>query len=138
MAISAELVGLSTGAFELTLEYLKTRKQFGQVIGAFQALQHRAARLYVEIVLARSAVAAAASALDSGSPDAARLVSLAKALAGQTAMHVTAEAVQMHGGIGVTEECDVGLFLKRARVCESLYGDALTHRQNWQRLGDYP
>ncbi len=138
VAVCAELVGISTGAFELTLDYLKTRRQFDQVIGAFQALQHRAARLYLELVLARAAVASAAQALDDGAPDAVRRISLAKARVGETAMRVTSEAVQMHGGIGVTEECDVGLFLKRARVCESLYGDALIHRERWQQLGGYP
>ena len=138
IAVCAELLGVCTAAFEMTLDYLKTRVQFGQPIGAFQALQHRAARLYVELTLARTAVYSAAHAIDIDGDDADRLVHLTKARIGEAAILITGEAIQMHGGIGVTEEHDIGLYLKRARVCEALYGDAAFHHERWRQLGGYP
>lgn len=133
---AAELLGLSAGAFEITLEYLKTRVQFGQTIGSFQALQHRAAELFTRIELARSAVEAALEALDAKSPDRARLVSLAKASAGETAHLATREMIQLHGGIGMTDEHDAGFYIKRSRVLETQWGSAAQHREAYaQALG---
>jgi alkylation response protein AidB-like acyl-CoA dehydrogenase len=143
VALSAELLGLATRAFELTLEYLKTRVQFGVPIGSFQALQHRAARLYIELELAKSAVRAAAARVDapedsaSGRQSLPRMASLAKARCSGVALHVTTEAIQMHGGIGVTDEHDIGLYLKRARAAELTFGDAAWHRERWARLAGY-
>jgi acyl-CoA dehydrogenase len=124
-------------AFERTLAYLKQRQQFGVVIGTFQALKHRAARLYVEVELARSAVMAAARALDESGPEARRLVCMAKARCSDAGMLVANEAVQMHGGIGMTDEHEIGFFLKRARAAELCFGDAAFHRDRWARLGGY-
>ncbi|WEL57767.1 acyl-CoA dehydrogenase [Pseudomonas kermanshahensis] len=127
VCLAAELLGAAEQLFAMTLDYLKTRVQFDVPIGAFQALQHRAARLHVELQLARSAVMAGLSALDDGKLSASergRLVSLAKWKAGETAAQVSNEAVQMHGGIGVTDELDVGLYLKRIRVAQASLGDS--------------
>ena len=127
VCLAAEMLGAAEQLFAMTLEYLKTRVQFDVPIGSFQALQHRAARLYVELQLARSAVMAGLSALDDGTLSASergRLVSLAKWKAGETAAQVSNEAVQMHGGIGVTDELDVGLYLKRIRVAQACLGDS--------------
>lgn len=125
--LAAELLGLAETAFGMTIEYLKTRVQFGAPIGSFQALQHRAARLYADLQLARSSVMAAFDQLDRStgdSPERRRLVSLAKWKAGQVAQKVSNEAIQMHGGIGVTDEYDLGLFLKRMRVAQNQLGNA--------------
>ena len=131
---AAELLGLSGGAFDTTLEYLKTRVQFGQTIGAFQALQHRAAKLYTRIELTRSAVEAALSAIDQQSPDRPLLVSIAKATAGETANLTTREMIQLHGGIGMTDDHDAGFYIKRSRVLESTWGSAAWHRDRFGRL----
>lgn len=136
--LAAELLGLAETAFAMTIEYLKTRVQFGAPIGSFQALQHRAARLYAELQLARSSVLGAFEQLDrstADSPERRRLVSLAKWKAGQVAQKVSNEAIQMHGGIGVTDEYDLGLFLKRMRVAQSQLGNAdyLCQRYNENR-----
>jgi len=128
--LAAELLGMSGAMFEMTLDYLKTRIQFDVPIGSFQALQHRAARLYVDLQLARSAVMAAFEVLEENNSDAAkraRLVSLGKWKANQTAQRVGNEAVQMHGGIGVTDEFDLGLFLKRIRVAQACLGGSDWH-----------
>ena len=106
-------------------------------IGSFQALKHRAAELFIEIELCRSAVMAAARAVDAGSADAAALVSLAKARCSDAAILVANEAIQMHGGIGMTDEHDIGFYLKRARVAELTFGDAAWHRARWARLAGY-
>lgn len=135
--LAAEMLGVATAAFELTLDYLQTRKQFGQLIGSFQALQHRAAIMFTELELTRSAVAAALSALDAGRADAPLLASLAKARAGETLHLVTNETVQMHGGIGMTDDHDAGLYLKRARVLEALYGGESYHRNRFARLSGF-
>lgn len=135
--LAAELLGIAEHLFRTTLDYLKTRVQFDTPIGAFQALQHRAAWLHVNLALARSAVMAALSALDDDSLDAAqrgRLVSLAKWKAGDTAIKVANEAVQMHGGIGVTDELDVGLYLKRVRVAQACLGDRDFHCERYTAL----
>ncbi|MDE1165236.1 MAG: acyl-CoA dehydrogenase [Pseudomonas sp.] len=128
--LAAELLGAAEQLFALTLDYLKTRVQFDVPIGSFQALQHRAARLHVELQLARSAVMAGLSSLDDSTLSAAqrgRLVSLAKWKAGEVAALASNEAVQMHGGIGVTDELDVGLYLKRIRVAQACLGDSDFH-----------
>lgn len=133
--LAAELLGIADALFGTTLDYLKTRVQFDAPIGSFQALQHRAARLYVDLALARSAVMAALSALDDQSLEPtqrARLVSLAKWKAGDTALKVANEAVQMHGGIGVTDELDVGLYLKRVRVAQACLGDRDFHCERYR------
>ncbi len=135
--LAAELLGIAEHLFRTTLDYLKTRVQFDTPIGAFQALQHRAAWLHVDLALARSAVMAGLSALDDDSLDAAqrgRLVSLAKWKAGDTAIKVANEAVQMHGGIGVTDELDVGLYLKRVRVAQACLGDRDFHCERYTAL----
>lgn len=135
--LAAELLGIAEHLFQTTLEYLKTRVQFDVPIGSFQALQHRVARLFVDLSLARSAVMAGLSALDDVTLDAAqrgRLVSLAKWKAGDTAIKVANEAVQLHGGIGVTDELDVGLYLKRVRVAQACLGDRDFHCERYQAL----
>jgi alkylation response protein AidB-like acyl-CoA dehydrogenase len=135
--LSAEMLGAMTQAFETTLDYLKTRVQFGRPIGSFQALQHRAAQMFAELQLARSAVEAALIALDERDPGLAAKASLAKAIAGETLHRVSGEMVQMHGGIGMTHEHDAGLYLKRARVAEQCHGNAAFHRERWGRLNGY-
>ncbi len=137
LGLAAEMCGGATEAFERTLSWLKERKQFGVPIGSFQALQHRAARLYIDLALARSTVRGGAQAMEEASPAASRLASLAKARASDTFLHVAEEAVQMHGGIGVTDECDIGLYLKRARAAEVTFGDSSWHRQRWAELQGY-
>ncbi len=137
--LTAEMLGSMSAAFTMTLDYLKTRVQFGVPIGSFQALQHRAARLFAEIELARSAVMYANGVLDGldANASAARAVSVAKAKCSEAFMLIAHEAVQMHGGIGMTEEHDIGMFLKRARVCEMTFGDAAYHRARFGRLGGF-
>ena len=137
IAISAEMLGNATQAFDLTLAYLKERKQFGAVIGTFQALQHRAAEMYSELELTKSSVIAACNAVDSNSNDLRRMASLAKFKSGETNYLVTNEAVQMHGGVGVTDEYDVGLFMKRARVTEQIFGNSEYHIDRYATLSDY-
>jgi alkylation response protein AidB-like acyl-CoA dehydrogenase len=135
--LCAEMLGSMQEAFERTIHYLKNRIQFGVPIGSFQALKHRAANMFVEIELARSTVMAAVRALDAGDAEAAKLVSLAKARCSETAILVANEAVQMHGGIGMTDEHEIGFFMKRARVAELTFGDAAWHRARWARLCGY-
>jgi alkylation response protein AidB-like acyl-CoA dehydrogenase len=135
--LSAEMLGAALQAFETTLDYLKTRVQFGQVIGAFQALQHRAARMFTDLELARSCVEAALAAIDDDAPDAPQLVSLAKAKAGDTLHLISNEMVQMHGGIGMTDAHDAGLYLKRARAAEVAFGGQSFHRDRYARLQGY-
>jgi alkylation response protein AidB-like acyl-CoA dehydrogenase len=139
VALSAEMLGTMTGAFAMTLDYLKTRIQFGVPIGSFQALQHRAARLFVEGELARSAVMYAAALLDGldASASSRRAASVAKAKCTDTLMLVALESIQMHGGIGMTDEHPIGLFLKRARVAEMTFGDAQYHRDRFARLSGF-
>jgi alkylation response protein AidB-like acyl-CoA dehydrogenase len=126
-AIAAEMLGLADEVFARTLAYLKERRQFDRLIGEFQALQHRAAMLYCDLELARAAVAHAAHSLDSGSANAGTAVAIAKARAGSSANRAVQEGVQMHGGMGMTDELDMGLFMKRARVLQELFGDASFH-----------
>jgi len=126
-AAAAEMLGLSDEVFDRTLKYLKERKQFGRLIGEFQALQHRAAMLYCDLEITRSLVIHAQKQLDASSLDVSRAVSLAKARAGRTATLAVQEAVQMHGGIGMTDELEIGFFMKRARVLNELFGDTNFH-----------
>ncbi len=134
IGLAAEMVGAASEAFEITSEYLKTRKQFGQVIGGFQALQHRAAKLFTDLELTRSCVLAALDALDRNANNVAEYASLAKARASETVHLATNEMVQLHGGIGMTDAHDAGLYLKRARVMEALYGGASFHRDRYASL----
>ena len=117
----------------MTLDYLRTRKQFGKLIGEFQALQHRAAHLFTELELAKAATLAALQAIDAGRPDAEPAAGIAKAKAGRVAELAVQEAVQMHGGVGMTDEFDVGLFMKRVRVLNELLGDAGFHAERLAR-----
>lgn len=136
-ALAAELLGIADEVFERTQAYLKERRQFGQIIGEFQALQHRSSMLYCDIELTRAIVLGAQQALDEGSPQGAALVSAAKSRAGLTATMAVQEGVQMHGGIGMTDEFEIGFFMKRARVAEELLGDARFHADRWARLQGY-
>jgi acyl-CoA dehydrogenase len=137
VALCGEMLGGMSEAFSRTLAYLKERKQFGVLIGSFQALQHRAARMYIELELSRSAVMAAARAIDEGGADAALLVSIAKARLSDAYCQIANEAVQMHGGIGMTDEHEIGFFMKRARACEMTFGDAAFHRDRFATLSGF-
>ena len=137
IAISAEMLGNAESAFEITLDYLKQRKQFGALIGSFQALQHRAAEMFCEIELTKSSVLAAMRAADENSNELQRLSSLSKTVAGETLHLVSNEAIQMHGGIGVTDEYDIGFFLKRARVTEQIFGSAKYHTERYANLSGF-
>jgi alkylation response protein AidB-like acyl-CoA dehydrogenase len=137
IGLAAEMLGSAQAAFDMTLEYLNSRKQFGQLIGSFQSLQHRAAKMFTELEMTRSCVAAALAAVDAGKTDVAELASLAKARAGELVHLVSNECVQMHGGIGMTDVADPGLYMKRARVQEALYGSASWHRDRYAKLNGY-
>ena len=136
-ALAAEMVGASEEAFSRTVAYLKERKQFGRPIGEFQALQHRAAHLYCELEVTRSAVLKALQTLDDSFDRAGPIVSIAKARAGLSATLAVQEGVQMHGGIGMTDEFDIGLFMKRVRVCAELFGDSNFHADRLARRNRY-
>ena len=136
-AVASEMVGLSEEVFGRTVDYLKERKQFGKRIGEFQALQHRAAQLYINIEITRAAVLKALQKLDSDFENAASAVAVAKARAGATATRAVQEGVQMHGGMGMTDQFDIGFFMKRARVCEELFGDANFHADQLARARGY-
>jgi alkylation response protein AidB-like acyl-CoA dehydrogenase len=132
--LAAEMLGTAAQSFDMTLEYLKTRVQFGQVIGSFQALGHRAAGLFTEMEMARSCVEAALQAIDAGDDDVPLLCSLAKAKAGDFLHHMSNELIQIHGGIGMTDEFDAGLYLKRARAVEATFGNQAYHRDRFATL----
>jgi len=134
---AAELVGVAAGASNMTIDYLKQRKQFGKLIGEFQALQHRAAHLYGEIEIARAAALKAAELLDAEDEKADLLTHVAKAKAAVVARLAVQEGVQMHGGIGMTDEHDIGLFMKRDVVLGELFGDAYYHRNRVAELSGY-
>jgi alkylation response protein AidB-like acyl-CoA dehydrogenase len=136
-AVASEMVGLSEEVFGRTVGYLKERKQFGKLIGEFQALQHRAATLYIEIEITRAAVLKALQALDGDFEKAGAAVAVAKARAGSTATLAVQEGVQMHGGMGMTDQFDIGFFMKRARVCQELFGDANFHADQLARMKSY-
>lgn len=135
--LAAEMLGGAKQSFEMTMEYLKERKQFGEIIGTFQGLQHRAADLFGELELAKSVVIKALSAIDENDPMMPAFVSLAKAKVSEVMQLATNEAVQMHGGIGMTDEFDIGFFMKRARAAEATYGDYNFHADRLARMRGY-
>jgi alkylation response protein AidB-like acyl-CoA dehydrogenase len=137
ICIAAMLLGIAQEVFERTLAYLRERKQFGVPIGSFQALQHRAALLHCEIELLKSVVLRASQAADQGADDLAVWASAAKAKACSTARLAVNEAVQMHGGMGVTDELDIGLFMKRAASLRQLYGDAYAMQNRFAGRSGY-
>jgi len=134
IGLAAEMLGSMQEVFERTIDYLRQREQFGVPIGAFQALQHRAADMYCEIELCKSVVIAALEALDNEPGSVPRLASLAKAKCSEVMFRVSNEGIQMHGGIGMTDEFDIGFFLKRARVAQHLFGDQVYHRSRYAGL----
>ncbi|WP_375402437.1 acyl-CoA dehydrogenase family protein [uncultured Sphingomonas sp.] len=135
--ICAEMLGMAEQAFGVTNDYLKTRVQFGQKLSTFQALQHRMAKQLTELELMRSTVEAALEAIDAGRSDLDQAVSLAKAGAGETLKLVSREMVQLHGGVGMTDEYDAGFYLKRSAVLEAMWGNAAHHRERFARLNGY-
>ena len=137
VCLSAEMLGGIETVFDTTLTYLKERKQFDAIIGTFQALQHRAAEMFCEVEICQSVVLDALSALEERRNDIPRAASLAKARLSDASRLITNEGVQMHGGIGMTDAVDVGLFLKRARVQAQMLGDANFHRSRYADLGGY-
>ena len=139
IGLAAEMLGSLQECFERTVEYLKERKQFGVPIGSFQALKHRAANMFCEIELSKSCVLEALTALDEGrdAQDIAKLASLTKAKVGETFNLVSREGIQMHGGIGMTDEFDIGFFIKRAAVTEQTFGDVNFHRNRYGELEGY-
>ncbi len=137
ICLSAEMLGGALECFDRTIAYLKERDQFGVKIGTFQALQHRAAVMFTELELAKSVVIDALSAIDENRGDLAQLASLAKARLNDVFELITNEAVQMHGGIGVTDELDIGLFLKRSRVANQIFGNSSFHRDRYASLCGY-
>ena len=128
------MLGVASQSFDMTLDYLKTRVQFGQVIGSFQALGHRAAGLFTEMEMTRSCVEAALQAIDDDREDVPLLCSLSKCKAGEFLHHMTNELIQIHGGIGMTDEFDAGLYLKRARATEATFGNQAFHRDRYATL----
>jgi alkylation response protein AidB-like acyl-CoA dehydrogenase len=137
LGAAAEMVGVGGGAMDITLDYLKQRKQFGQLIGEFQALQHRAAHLYGEIEGARAIVLKAQNLLDDGDPRAEQFVAAAKAKAGLACNLSVREGVQMHGGIGMTDEYDIGLYMKRDRSLNEFFGDIYFNADRVAQLNGY-
>jgi acyl-CoA dehydrogenase len=135
-ALASELVGIADEAFERTLGYLKERRQFGKIIGEFQALQHRASHLFSEIEITRALVLRSQQ-LAENADESGALVSAAKARAGATATLAVQEGVQMHGGIGMTDEFEIGFFMKRARTAQELLGDTNFHAHRWATLRGY-
>ncbi|MHA7872994.1 MAG: acyl-CoA dehydrogenase family protein, partial [Hyphococcus sp.] len=135
--LAAEMSGAAQQAFRMTTEYLKERKQFGTEIGRFQALQHRAAHLYSEIELMKSAILKALQELDDNFGMAGVICSLAKAKAGEVAKLASQEAIQMHGGIGMTDEYDIGFYMKRIRVAQEMFGDAAFHADRLAQMRGY-
>ena len=137
VVVAAQLLGVADAVFDLTLAYLKERKQFDRYIGEFQALQHRAAELYIDIELTRAAVLAALQAMDQDPLEAALAVAQAKAHACTSANRAVQEGVQMHGGMGMTDEFDIGLYMKRARTLQELLGDAGFHAERVATMNGY-
>jgi len=135
--LAAEMLGGIQECFERTIEYLKTREQFGVPIGSFQALKHRAAQMFCEVELSKSAVLEALSALDEDSDQVAELACLAKARLNDTYNLVSNEGVQMHGGIGMTDEYEIGFFMKRSRVCEHSLGNSAFLRDRYGVIQGY-
>jgi acyl-CoA dehydrogenase len=139
IGLAAEMLGSLQECFERTVAYLKEREQFGVPIGSFQALKHRAADMFCEIELSKSCVLEALTALDEGrdAEEIAKLASLTKAKVGETFHTVSREGIQMHGGIGMTDEFDIGFFIKRAAVTEQTFGDVNYHRNRYGELEGY-
>lgn len=137
IGVSAMLLGIATEAFERTVAYIGERKQFGRVIGSFQGLQHRAAQLFAELELARSIVLQALQAIDAGAPELSLLASAAKAKLCEVATLATNEGIQMHGGVGMTDEYEIGFFIKRARVLQHQFGDYNYHIDRFARLSGF-
>lgn len=131
--LSAEMLGTAAQSFDMTLEYLKTRVQFGQVIGSFQALGHRAADLFGQMELSRSCSEAALQAIDDGDENIVEMASLSKARMGEFLFYMSNQLIQIHGGIGMTDEFDAGLYLKRARTLEASFGNRAFHRDRYAR-----
>jgi alkylation response protein AidB-like acyl-CoA dehydrogenase len=128
-ALAAELVGGMQRTLDITVEYAKTRKQFGKPIGSFQAVQHQCADMYLETESSRSAVYYAGWALEENSPDAATAVSIAKMYASDAGRTVGNRGIQIHGGMGFTWENDLHLYYRRAKASETAFGDATFHRE---------
>ena len=135
--LSAEMLGGVEECFERTVEYLKVREQFGVPIGSFQGLKHRAAQMFCEVELSKSVVLEALSSLDVDSEDTAELASLTKTRLNDTFNLVSAEGIQMHGGIGMTDEYEIGFFMKRSRVCEQAFGNSSFHRDRYGVIQGY-
>jgi alkylation response protein AidB-like acyl-CoA dehydrogenase len=136
-AVASEMVGVAEEVFGRTVNYLRERRQFGKAIGEFQALQHRAAQLYIEIEITRATVLKALQTLDANFENASAAVAVAKARAGSTATLAVQEGVQMHGGMGMTDQFDIGFFMKRARVCQEMFGDSNFHADQLARMKGY-
>ncbi|MBT8467136.1 MAG: acyl-CoA/acyl-ACP dehydrogenase [Deltaproteobacteria bacterium] len=137
VGLAAQMLGASEQAFTDTVDYIKEREQFGVPIGSFQALQHRAVSVYTDIALTRSVVLAAARAIDESPDEVPRLASLSKAMGSETFMHAAKEAIQMHGGIGVTDAHDIGFYMKRAQSTYMTFGMPSQHRRRWAELHGY-
>jgi alkylation response protein AidB-like acyl-CoA dehydrogenase len=137
IGLASEMLGTFEEAFERTLAYLKTREQFGVKIGTFQALRHRVAHLFTEVEFARSVVRNARNAIDEGRDDVAQCASAAKARCSDAASLIAGEAIQIHGGIGMTDEEEIGLFAKRLKAAEATLGDAIYHRDRFASLRGY-
>ena len=137
IGLASELLGVSAEVFERTIAYLQERKQFGRVIGSFQGLQHRAAELFAELELARSIVLKALHAIDDGEQELSLIASAAKAKLCEVAQRATNEAIQMHGGVGMTDEYEIGFFIKRARVVQHTFGDYNFHLDRFARLSGF-
>ncbi len=135
--VAAEMVGAAKGVFDMTIAYMRDRKQFGVPIGSFQALQHRAAHVHTELQIAEAAVKYAARQLAEAPEKAAEAAAVAKSKAGRVAIHAANEAVQLHGGVGVTDEFDVGLYVKRIRTLENQFGDHLYHTDKFAGMRGY-
>lgn len=137
ICIAAEMLGGALEVFELTMNYIKEREQFDVRIGSFQALQHRSAEMYCQLEQCRTVILKALASLDEDSADVSQLASMAKAMANECYVLITNEAVQMHGGMGITDDLDVGLYLKRARVSVQILGDTSYHRDRYAQLVGY-
>ena len=137
IGLAAEMLGAVETAFETTVEYLKTRQQFGKPIGSFQGLAHRAAEMFCQVELSKSVVLDALTAIDENRDDIAQAASLAKARLNETFYLISCEMLQMHGGIGMTDEADIGFYMKRARVAAATFGDTAFHRDRYATLEGY-
>lgn len=134
VVLAAEMLGSMQQAFEMILDYLKERKQFGQAIGSFQALQHRAAVMFSDVEQCKSVVSEALCAIDEGRDGVAELASMAKAMVNHAYHNISCEGIQMHGGMGMTDESNIGFYLKRARVAEQCLGSANYHQSRYAAL----